>query len=116
MEEEVKAQEPQFEILKPQPHTFDFSAIITHQLIDTIEFVIGTVSNTASYLRLWALSLAHAQLADVFFVLTLGSAINMKDGINFAIVKFLYYFFVDFYYICYFCCGFLRDLNLHGRS
>ena len=64
-----------------------------HQLIETIEYVLGAISNTASYLRLWALSLAHSQLALVFFQKTLQTPFSSEGSFAILSPMVLFYLF-----------------------
>jgi hypothetical protein len=99
---------------------FEFGEVMIHQIIETIEYVLGTVSHTASYLRIWALSLAHQQLSDVFYKKTLGMAFAMNASgpvVQGLIIWFMFgaWFLVTFLVLL--CMDvlecFLHTLRLH---
>ncbi|XP_039141764.1 V-type proton ATPase subunit a2-like [Dioscorea cayenensis subsp. rotundata] len=93
---------------------FEFSEVFVHQLIHTIEFVLGAVSNTASYLRLWALSLAHSELSTVFYekVLLLAWGFN---NVFILIIGFVVFIFatIGVLLVMETLSAFLHALRLH---
>jgi V-type H+-transporting ATPase subunit a len=99
---------------KTDDDSHGFGDFFIHSMIETIEYALGTVSNTASYLRLWALSLAHSQLAKVFFDLTILGF--LKEG-NYLLLFLSYYCFFGVTFAVLMCMDllecFLHTLRLH---
>lgn len=95
-----------------------FSDVMVYQAIHTIEYILSTVSHTASYLRLWALSLAHGQLSEVLWQKVLTLALTLDGEYYPSVAIFIAFALWAFFTIAILVLmeglsAFLHTLRLH---